>query len=70
MADASLAVQKQQTVQLTVAGFNSCHYCTAAHVAIGKQIGIAQQDASSASICRPRSQYFMNIQNIVEGPSS
>ncbi len=30
MADASLAVQKQQAVQLTVAVFNSCHYCTAA----------------------------------------
>ncbi len=34
----------ESPLQLTVAVFNSCHYCTAAHVAIGKQVGIAQED--------------------------
>ena len=40
MADSSLSPAQQQAVQLTVATHNDCHYCDAAHTALGRQHGI------------------------------
>lgn len=44
MADSSLTPAQQQAVQLTVATHNSCHYCDAAHAALGRQCGIDGSD--------------------------
>ncbi|MFQ5797824.1 MAG: carboxymuconolactone decarboxylase family protein [Bacteroidota bacterium] len=43
MAEASLANKEQQAVQLTVAAYNQCHYCTAAHGLLGKHAGISSE---------------------------
>ena len=47
MEDASLTGAEQQAVQLTVAAFNHCHYCTAAHEGLAKQAGVAPSDAEA-----------------------
>lgn len=44
MADSSLTPAQQQAVQLTVATYNECHYCGAAHTALGKQSGLDDED--------------------------
>ena len=44
MAHASLTAEEQQVASLVVAAHNSCHYCTAAHQALGRKVGVAQGD--------------------------
>jgi len=44
MADSSLTPTQQQAVQLAVATHNECHYCDAAHAALGRQSGMASED--------------------------
>lgn len=44
MADSSLSPAQQQAIQLTVATHNSCHYCDAAHTALGRMNGIEAED--------------------------
>lgn len=47
MEDASLSGAEQQAVQLAVAAFNHCHYCTAAHSGLAKQAGVDADDAEA-----------------------
>lgn len=47
MAGASLGPARQQAVQLAVASHNRCHYCGAAHSALGRQSGIADADVEA-----------------------
>ena len=44
IADASLTAQEQQAVILAVSSYNDCHYCTAAHTAIGKMVGLPKDE--------------------------
>lgn len=44
MANASLSAKEQQIVQLAVAVYNECPYCTAAHRAGCRQAGVAAAD--------------------------
>lgn len=44
MKDSSLTPAQQQAVQLTVATFNECHYCDAAHTTLGRQSGVDEED--------------------------
>ncbi len=44
MVEASLTNQEQQAVQLTVATYNGCRYCVAAHSTLGKLAGISPDD--------------------------
>lgn len=40
MQEASLTDAEQNAVMLAVSARNECHYCTAAHSAIGRQVGL------------------------------
>ena len=63
LAKGVLTSVEQQVVQLTVASFNDCHYCQAAHQFLGKQAGLsfsdlkairegrAPEDSNAAFIC-------------------
>ena len=44
MAEASLTNKEQQAVELAVATYNECTYCTAAHGTLGKLAGISPED--------------------------
>ncbi len=44
MAEASLTNKEQQAIELAVATYNECHYCTAAHCTLGKLAGITSDD--------------------------
>ncbi len=43
----SLTAREQQAVQITVAAFNSCHYCTAVHGTLGMKGGLTKEDVSA-----------------------
>lgn len=47
LAKGSLTPKEQQAVQLTVATFNGCHYCQAAHEWIGRNVRIAPEDLTA-----------------------
>ena len=47
MEDASLTGSEQQAVQLAVAAFNHCHYCTAAHAGLARQTGVDDDDVEA-----------------------
>lgn len=47
MADATLSPAQAQAVQLAVAVDNGCHYCSAAHAAVGRQTGISDEDVTA-----------------------
>lgn len=47
MAEASLTGGEAQAVQLTVATFNECHYCGAAHSTLARQMGLAEEDVEA-----------------------
>ena len=47
MEDASLTGSEQQAVQLAVAAFNHCHYCTAAHSGLARQTGVDVDDVEA-----------------------
>ncbi len=44
LAKGVLTAKEQQVVQLTVAAYNDCHYCQAAHQFLGKTVGINPED--------------------------
>ena len=44
MAGASLGADLRELIAVTVANFNECNYCTAAHSAMGAQLGL-EEDA-------------------------
>jgi len=47
MAEASLTNKEQQAIELAVAAYNECHYCTAAHGTLGKLAGINSEDLAA-----------------------
>ncbi len=44
LTEGALTPVEQQVVQLTVASFNHCQYCQAAHQFLGKQVGLSLSD--------------------------
>lgn len=44
MQGASLSQREQNAVMLAVSARNECHYCTAAHSAIGSQAGLSDRE--------------------------
>ena len=44
LSKGSLTPKEQQVVQLTVAVYNDCHYCKAAHGWLGKKMGLSYEE--------------------------
>lgn len=47
MQEASLSEAEQNAVMLAVSTRNECHYCTAAHAAIGRQVGLDEEQVEA-----------------------
>ncbi len=48
LANCKLDAKTREAIALTCAAANSCDYCSAAHTAIGKGVGMSEQEISSA----------------------
>ncbi len=47
LASGRLSPSEQQAVQIAVAAYNECHYCTAVHGGIGLNAGLSEDDVSA-----------------------
>ena len=47
MEEASLDEAEQNAVMLAVSTRNECHYCTAAHAGIGRQVGLSERQVEA-----------------------
>ena len=47
LSKCSLTPKEQQVVQLTIAAYNDCHYCKAAHGWLGKKMELSYEDVQA-----------------------